>query len=335
MREILDRRHPFFEHSDGAFFLAEMDGRAAGRIAVLEPRRFNEYRKRRDARFYFFDCRDDAAVAGALFAAAAEWARSRGLSRLIGPQGFSGMSGGGILVEGFQHPPAMTMMGYNHPYYGKLAENSGFRKYKDFFSAWLDGAAYTTPEKIARVADITLKRGGFRVAAMRTKKDLAAMAAEIGRIYNESWEDHDEYCPLTEKELSRLASGLLLVSDPSLIKVILKGDDVAGFCLAFPDLSDALRAARGRLTPFSMLRLLAEKKRTRRYIINGIGILPRYRNTGGTAVIYRELERTLKSRNVLGADLTQIAETTVLMLKDMETLGGRVYKTHRVFQMDL
>ena len=55
MREILDRRHPFFEHSDGAFFLAEMDGRAAGRIAVLEPRRFNEYRKRRDARFYFFD----------------------------------------------------------------------------------------------------------------------------------------------------------------------------------------------------------------------------------------------------------------------------------------
>lgn len=332
MKDILRRKHPYFEHSDGDFFVARRDGIAVGRIAVLEPRRFNAYRGKQDARFYFFDCENNPEAARALFSAAAEWGRSRGLERLIGPQGFSGMSGGGILIDGFEHPPAMTMMNYNHPFYRDLVEGCGFVKYKDFFSAWLDGEAYRTPEKIARVAEITLRRGEFRLADLRTKKDLKKIAGEIGRIYNESWEDHEEYCPLTGREFDRLASGLLLVSDPGLIKVLLHRDEIAGFCLTFPDLSDALRRARGRLSPLSLIRLGREKKRTRKFIINGIGILPRFRNSGGTAVIYRELENTLKSRKVSGADLTQIAETTTLMLKDMETLGGRIYKTHRVYQ---
>ena len=36
VRALLDRRHPFFEHSEGAFYLARRAGRAVGRIAVLE-----------------------------------------------------------------------------------------------------------------------------------------------------------------------------------------------------------------------------------------------------------------------------------------------------------
>jgi len=335
VQEILDRKHPFFEHSDGAFFLASRGDRPLGRVAALEPRRFNRYRGRREAWFSLFDSVEDPGVSEALFAAAADWARERGLDRMVGPRGLSGMNGGGILVEGFQHPPAMTMMAYNHPYYGLLAEDFGFRKRRDFFSAWLDGASYRTPEKITRVAEIALKRGAFRIAEIRTKKDLAAAAREIGGVYNESWGDHDDFCPLTGKELARLVRGLLLVSDPGLIKVIMKGDEAAGFCLTFPDLTPSLRAARGKPNLPALLRILREKKRTRRFVINGIGVLPRFRNSGGTAVIYRELERTLKGRDVLGADMTQIAETTDLMLKDMETLGGRVYKTHRVYERPL
>jgi hypothetical protein len=33
--------------------------------------------------------------------------------------------------------------------------------------------------------------------------------------------------------------------------------------------------------------------------------------------------------------MTQIADTTSLMLSDMQTLGGTVYKTHRVYKRDL
>ena len=35
------------------------------------------------------------------------------------------------------------------------------------------------------------------------------------------------------------------------------------------------------------------------------------------------------------ADLTQVAETTKQMRKDLENVGGKAYKNHRVFQKHL
>jgi hypothetical protein len=53
---------------------------------------------------------------------------------------------------------------------------------------------------------------------------------------------------------------------------------------------------------------------------------------GGTALLYSELERTAQGHAWRDVDLTQVAETTELMLRDLETLGGRIYKTHRVYR---
>jgi hypothetical protein len=81
-----------------------------------------------------------------------------------------------------------------------------------------------------------------------------------------------------------------------------------------------------------MLDLLLEKRRTQSLIINGAGIRKEYRRMGGTALLYSELERTAQGRAWRDVDLTQVAETTELMLRDLETLGGRIYKTHRVYR---
>ena len=331
MREILNRNHPFFEHSEGEFFLVRRGGRAVARAAALENKNFNEYQSRRDARFYFFDSHDDPEAAHALFRTVEEWAHARKLNRVIGPQGFSGMTGAGILIEGYDRRAAMTMMNYHLPYYRQLVESYGFEVYKDFVSAYLDAVAYETPPKIRRGAEISLKRGSFWIPQLKTKRDLRALGREIGTIYNESWIDHEEYCPMTERELEQLINSLVTVTDPRIIKVIRAGEEIAGFLLTFPDLSPAIQRSNGRITPLSLARLLWMKRRTREFIINGVGILPKYQKTGATALLYYELERTLKG-HALWAEMTQIAETTDLMLSDMQTLGGEVYKRHRVYQ---
>jgi hypothetical protein len=125
-------KHPFFEHSDGDFFMAVRDGRDVGRIAALENRHFNEYHHARQAQFYFFDCIDDLEVAGALFERVFEWARARGLDRVVGPKGLSSFDGYGIQVQGFEHRQMMTMMNYNYAYYPRLVEALGFTKEVDF-----------------------------------------------------------------------------------------------------------------------------------------------------------------------------------------------------------
>ncbi len=54
----------------------------------------------------------------------------------------------------------------------------------------------------------------------------------------------------------------------------------------------------------------------------------------GNALLYKELERTVKE-NVSGAghcDLVQIAETTWLMMKDLENLGANIHKRHRLYE---
>ncbi|TVQ38698.1 MAG: N-acetyltransferase [Spirochaetaceae bacterium] len=339
LRRIIAAEHPFFEHSDGACFLVRRGSgtgcRTVARFALLEPRRFNQYRSKRDARFYFFDTENDPQVATAVFDFAAQWAHKRGLTRLIGPQGFSGFTGAGILIDGFERPAAMTMMNYTFSYYRPLIEGAGFSKYKDFVSAELIAAQFTPSQKQQRVMELVMKRNRFRVPQFRNRREFRAAAAEIGRIYNQSWEDHDEFVPLTERELKELTDDLLLVTDPGLIKVMRRDDQIVGFILGFPDVTRALQRAGGRLNPLSLCRILRARKRTRTFIINGVGILPEFRNQGGTALLFSTIERSLRERGVLSAEMTQIAETTELMLAAMRDLGGRVYKTHRVYQRAL
>lgn len=334
MRRLFARKNPFFSHSEGEFLCAYRDGDCVGRIGLFENRNFNDYTGNRDARFYFFDAVEDQSVADALFAAGLEWARARKLSRIIGPQGFSSMAGGGILIEGFEHPSAMTMMLYNYPYYRTLVEACGFEKYKDFVSGFIDPRGYSTPDKIDRVARIVMKRGGFTIPEIRGRRQMRTLAREIGELYNESWKDHVEFAPLTSGELDALVDDLLLVTDPKLLKVIRKGSELAGFVLTFPDLTEALIRADGKLNPLTLIDILLEKRRTKKVIINGLGIHPKYRNNGGTALMYHALEEGVRAlgREFTAADLTQVAETTDLMLADVGTLGASIYKRHRVYQ---
>ncbi len=124
----------------------------------------------------------------------------------------------------------------------------------------------------------------------------------------------------------------MTVADPSLIKLLLCKGEIAGFLFGFPDLSAALQRSRGRITPWSIVDLLLEYGRTRWLIVNGAGILPRYQRLGGNALLYSMLEKIASRKRFLYVDAVQIAETTELMLSDLKTLGGRVYKIHRIYR---
>ena len=337
MKDILRRRHPFFEHSGAAFFLAKIGGRPRGRIAVVENRLYNGQHRRRRAHFTFWDQYEETEIAESLFSAAANWAGGRGLDELVGPFGIGGAMGGGLLVKGFEHRAAMTMMSYNFPYYRRLLEELDFVKKLDLLSARLQADRFRLPDRVKRVAEIALARGQFNVETFKTKGEIRRMAASIGRVYNETLGDHPESCPLSPSEIKRATRDLITVADPALIKILTYRNEIAGFLFAFPDLSKALQRGRGRITPFSVVDLLREYRRTHWLIANGAGILPRYQRLGGNALLYYELEKTVKSRGeqFRYVNLTQIAETTGLMLEDMERLGGEIYKIHRIYSLEL
>lgn len=327
------KKHPFFEHSEADFFLAVRDGEVVGRICAANNKRFNDYHKTKKAHFYGLETINDFEIVCLLFDAAVGWAKERGLDTLIGPKGLSPFDGYGILVEGFEHRQMMNMMNYNYDYYPKLVEAYGFEKEVDFVSCYLPADSFRVPVRVERIARRVLERGDLWVKKFKTKRELLQWAPRIGYAYNKAFIYNWEYYPFTEGDVKYAVDNVFLVADPRLIKLIMHGEEIVGFLFAFPDVSAALKRARGHLFPFGLIDLLLEMKRTKTVSGNGMGILPEFQGKGGNALLYYEMGNTVFGFNKFEhIEMTQVAETTRQMRADLKNLNGVEYKNHRVYR---
>jgi hypothetical protein len=180
------------------------------------------------------------------------------------------------------------------------------------------------------------ERGGFSPVRFRNKADLRAAIHRVAGVYNESFVEVQGYVPITEAEAEAIANSILAVADPTLITLLMKGDEIAGFVLAYPDLSAAIQRCLGRLWPTGWYHLLREFKRTQWLNFNGAAILERYRGLGGNALLYAELYRTLMDRpQYQYADLVQVQETNTRMIGELRAVEVKLYKKHRVYRRSL
>jgi len=323
------RKYPFYEHSDADFFLAEREGRVVGRIAVLENRHYNEHARSRSAFFYLFDVENDPEAAAALFGEIEAWAKARSLTKIVGAKGFLQGDGVGVLVAGFEHHPAVGIP-YNHAYYGELIERAGYRRQRDFLSAYLPGNV-ALPPRVREIAEKMMARRGFSIRTFSSKSELRGWVPAIVQTYNDTFVGNWEFNPITEREGKVIGDRLLQIADPKLIKLVMKGDTIAGFLFGFPDISEGIRRAHGRLWPFGWFWLLREFGRTKWINLNGAGILAPYRGLGVNAILYVEMQKTIASGHFDHADIVQIEES-VLTLDDARTMGAQIYKKHRIYE---
>ncbi|MCE7859920.1 MAG: hypothetical protein DYG86_09055 [Chloroflexi bacterium CFX2] len=325
------KRFPFHKHSHAGFFIAYQKTRPIGRLAVLDNRPYNEFNKESTAFFYLFECENNPEAAQGLFTAGFEWARSRGLTRILGPKGFTPMDGFGLLVKGFQHRPAFGLP-YNPSYYVDLVEAQGFVKLGETVSGYI-GTDVQFPERIHELAGRIRDRRGLRIARYEKRSDLRSLVPKLKDLYNGALRGTAGNAPISDDEANALADQLLWFADPKLIKIVMKGDEPVGFLLAYPDISAALQKTRGRLFPFGWVAMLRELKRTDWLNINGAGLTPEYRGSGGMAILYSEMFKSVRgSGRFKHAEVVQIGVENEAMQRDMENFGIDFYKTHRTYQ---
>ena len=328
-------KHPFHEHSDADFFFARKNGEMVGRIALIENKPSNKYHDAKQAAFYLFETIDDKEVADKLFEFSFDWVKKRGLNYLLGPKGLSSFDGYGFLVEGFDKRQMMTMMNYNLPNYPRYAEEIGFKKVVDWVSSYVHMPEFQISEKISEVARRVEEKGKFQVKRFKNKTELKSWANRIGHAYNKTFVNNWEYYPLSDNEIKFAMDNIMVVAVPDLIKIITYNDEVVGFLLAFPDISEALQKYKGRLSPIALYSYLREIKRTRWVSFNGVGILPEYQGRGGNYLMMSEMVKTAQSYNFEHGELTQIAETATQMRNDLGNLGVKPYKNHRIYGIDV
>ncbi|HEV8712117.1 MAG TPA: GNAT family N-acetyltransferase [Candidatus Binatia bacterium] len=333
LKKLLDpHRHPFHRHAEVQYFLARRGEEVLGRIAAIVNHQYVQFHDEATGFFGFFESVADEHIAAELLAAAEQWVSQRGMWRMRGPMNFSTNEECGLLVDGFQYPPAV-MMPYNLPYAAQLLEAVGYTKAKDLLAYVLDDV--TPPERLVRGVARLQHHHNITIRPINLRwfrQDVALML----EVYNSAWERNWGFVPMTKAEVDSLARQLRWVGNPNLCLIAeIKGEAV-GFALALPDYNQALRYLDGRLLPFGLLKLLWHRRKITAARILTLGLKPGFRHMGIDAMLYLRLwQEAPKNGYTAWVECSWILEDNWAMRRGLERMGARVYKTYRIYEKAL
>jgi GNAT superfamily N-acetyltransferase len=329
-RQFLDRnKHPFYLHGDAALFLAKRNGEIVGRIMASDDPHYNELHKTNVGCFGLFDSMDDLDVASALFDTAEAWLRSKGRTEIIGPIDYSTNYVCGLLIGGFEYPPAV-LTAHNPPYYQRLCEQCGFVKEVDWFAWWF--SEFNKPlDRLRKIVSARAAKHGVTIRPIDLK-NLAVDAQKIRAVYNLAWKDNWGFVPFTEAEAHHMAKEMrpLIVPAATLIAEV-KGEPIA-FVLTVPDIHIALRKMNGRLTwfglPIGLLKLIYYRLTLRIGRMVALGVIEKYRRAGvAEALVLREIEGGFNT-----GELSMTLEGNFMINRFIEAMGAKQYKKYRIYR---
>jgi len=333
MRKVFSDANPLFAHAEMQLWVARRGDRDVGRIAGIIEHSHNAFHGERTAFFGFFECVDDASVAGELFAVVDGWARERGMTRLLGPMNPTTNDECGLLVEGFDEPPVF-MMTYNPRYYAGLVEGAGFTKAKDLLAFGFD-LVNAPKERLARFREKFRQREpDIRLEALDRQR-LAEQLAKVKVVYNQAWEKNWGFVPMTDAELDFMAERLKPLLTDGLAYVAEGPAGPVGFLLAMPDFNEAFRPLRGRLLSpglFKALPYLLRWKSPRYVRCVTLGVVAGHRGRGIEAAMLAEALTTCLRRGYQRGEASWILEDNTPVQRTIGLFGGEVYKRYRLYE---
>ncbi len=329
----LSEQNPFWRHAEGALFLARRDGEVVGRVAAIEDGEYIKYYGERCGYFGFFECREDEEAAAALWDAAADWLRGRGLDKMLGPMNPSTNEECAFLVEGFERPP-FIMMTHNPRYYTAFAEGYGFRKAKDMFAFIMD----ITParqERLERVAAAARRRTPGLVVRDVSVADFVAEVELVRQIYNRAWEANWGFVPATRAEFESTAKRLKSLVEPRLVSLATVGGDAAGFIMSVPNYNEVLIKMGGTLGPRSLVKFLRGRRKIKSIRLMLFGLCPEYRKRGVDAALLAAHLRATLELGFTEAEISWVLEENELTKRAARMMGGRPYKKYRLYEKEI
>ncbi len=329
------KKNKAFSYCDTVLLLAFKDGRPAGRIMGIINKRYNEYRHERTARFGYFETYEDKEVYLALLHRVEDWARAKGMTKMVGPYGFSDQDPEGWLIEGFDHRATIATY-YNFEWMPKWLEAEGYTKDNDWFVYTLD-VPKEMPELYKRNYERHMRHGTYTVIEFKKRKEIKPWIHKVLGLMNETYVAGNiyGYAPLDEQEMDELAGRYLPILDPRFVKVVTKDGEVLSFIVAMPDMTEGINKARGHFFPFGLIYLLRAARKTKQLDLMLGATKEAYRGKGLDALMgIKVLESALKA-GMEKMDTHHEMEANVRVRAEMERMGGKIYKKFRAFQKAL
>ncbi len=345
--KFFDPRHNVeLAHIDLQKFVAWRGAAPVGTIIAHINHAYNDFQRQQAGWFGQFELLDDAGAAAALLKTAEDWVRARGMTKIMGPGTFSTNSEIGLLVDGYEHPQ-MILTSHAPRYSRGFVEAAGYQKAMDLWcwhfngQDWGGRRADRLPEKLTRVIEKIRQRRHFTVREV----DMRHFADEIDRvktIYNQAWAQNWGFIPLSDAEIDKLAADLKPFVDPAVTLFVEVAGRPVAFGVPLPNIYQPLRQARCRPGEPEIVQLLrfvwhwkVRPARERSIRVWALGVLEEYRGTGVDALLYYEMLRRGLPRGYTDIEMSWILENNDMMNRSIEMMGGRIYKTFRVYEKAL
>ncbi len=333
---LSEKHNPAFAHLQWQAWIAYKDGHAVGRISAQIDQLRPEYHDDVVGYFGMLEANDDAQVFSALLETAQDWLRARGMHTMHGPFNLTINEECGLLIDGFDTPPAV-MMGHARPWYQTHLESLGCRKAVDLLAYWID-LNFEHPPAMQRL----LQRYAGRVQVRPIDGKRFTEELDIMRdIFNDAWSNNWGFVPFTVEEFRELGKALRIMLPDELVQIAAVDGQPAAFIVGLPNLNEAIDGLNGHLFPFGIFKLLWRLKvrhpRTSRVPL--MGVRKQYQHGPlGAALAYGVIGAIVRELLAYGAphcELSWILETNRGMRNIIESIGGHVYKTYRIYEKTL
>ncbi len=336
LHTLMPSKNPAFDFCEAQSFMAYRDGEPVGRITAIINRNVNAKNGEKKVRFGFVDFIDDAEVVDALFGAVAAWGKERGMTRMVGPMGFSDMDHEGMLTFGFEEMGTMATI-YNYPYYPKHMERMGFESEANYVEYRIK-VPETNPDKIARVSRIVEQRFGLRMLKFKSRKDLKENWGHAAfELINECYAPLYGYSALTPRQIDYYIDMYLgILHLDNICAIADENDRLVCIGISMPSLSKALRKSKGKLFPMGWWHLLRA--------LNGaddvvdlllVAVKPEFQNKGVNALLFNHLIPTFNQHGYKAAESNLELEDNESVQRQWEMFERRLHRRRRIYGKDI
>lgn len=329
------QKNHLFENCDTVLALAWKNGKVVGRIMGVISYEYNKNHNENHGRFSFMETWDDQEVFHALIEFIAEWSRSKGMVKLVGPLAFSDKDPQGFLIEGYEEIPAMAT-NCNFPYMVDLVEKEGFEKKYDLVT-YKFTVNQKLPEFYLKISERSVKNNvDLKLLEFTSRKSVRPYIRPALRLLNRTFIDIYGFNPLTDKEMDDFANRYLYLINPRFIKMVVNQEnDVIAFIVGMSDISEGIRKSKGHLFPFGLYHILMAGRKSKLLTLMLIAIDPNYQNKGLNVQMALKMIESAKAEGKSHIDTHLELEYNTKVRGEMEKLGAVIHKKFRIYQKDL
>lgn len=329
------KKNKSFDSCDTILLLAYRNKKVVGRIMGIIHNKYNEKHQENHARFAFFETWNDEEVASALISAVENWAREKGMDRLVGPLAFSDKDPQGFLIEGFDQP-AVIASNCNFPYQTELLEKNDYAKEVDLVVYQIK-IPNPIPEFYLKIQERAIRQNqGLHLLEFKSRTKVKPYIHPVLRLLNSTFTEIFGFIPFTEAEMDDFANRYLFLINPRFIKIVVNGqNEVGAFVIGMSHIGEGIQKAKGYLFPFGIFQIFAAARKTKQLNLLLGGIDPAYRGKGLDVMMGVKMIESAIAQGKTVIDSHLELEYNTKVRAEMEKMGGVVYKRFRVFGKDL